>query len=93
MYAMVDGAASICVAVMLWYGAGMAAKIGLPLSPVEPLSAGLLVAFIEYLDRLFRPLRELSARVAVLQRGAAALEKILGLLDVDEIVDDRGRWI
>jgi len=90
MYATVDGAASIGVAVMLWYGAGLASKIGLPLSPVEPLSAGLLVAFIEYLDRLFRPLRELSARVAVLQRGAAALEKILGLLDVDETVSEDG---
>jgi len=90
MYALVDGAASICVAAMLFYGAGIAAKIGLPLSPIEPLSAGLLVAFIEYLDRLFRPLRELSARVAVLQRGAAALEKILSLLDVDETLSDEG---
>jgi len=90
MYALVDGAASICVAVMLWYGAGLAAKVGLPLAPVEPVSAGLLVAFIEYLDRLFRPLRELSSRVAILQRGAAALEKILGLLDVDEVVKDDG---
>jgi ATP-binding cassette subfamily B protein len=90
MYALVDGAASICVAVMLWYGVGLASKMGLPLSPVEPVSAGLLVAFIEYLDRLFRPLRELSARVAVLQRGAAALEKILGLLDVDDTVSDEG---
>ena len=90
MYALVDGAASICVAVMLFYGAGLASKIGLPLSPVEPLSAGLLVAFIEYLDRLFRPLRELSARIAVLQRGAAALEKILGLLDVSETLVDEG---
>jgi len=50
----------------------------------------LLVAFIEYLDRLFRPLRELSSRVAVLQRGAAALEKILGLLDVDETISVEG---
>ncbi len=90
MYAVVDGVASICVAVMLWYGAGLAAAAGLPLAPVEAVSAGLLVAFIEYLDRLFRPLRELSSRVAVLQRGAAALEKILGLLDVDEVVVDRG---
>jgi ATP-binding cassette subfamily B protein len=90
MYAVVDGVASICVAVMLWYGAGLASGMGLPLAPVEPVSAGLLVAFIEYLDRLFRPLRELSSRVAVLQRGAAALEKILGLLDVDEVVVDRG---
>jgi ATP-binding cassette subfamily B protein len=88
MYALVDGVASICVAVMLWYGSGLAASIGL--SFAEPVSVGLLVAFIEYLDRLFRPLRELSSRVAVLQRGAAALEKILLLLDSTETVSDEG---
>ncbi len=90
MYALVDGTASIGVAVMLWYGSGLASRMGLPLPFVEPVSAGLLVAFIEYLDRLFRPLRELSSRVAVLQRGAAAVEKILGLLDVEEVVSDEG---
>ena len=90
MYALVDGTASICVAVMLWYGSGLASRMGLPLPLVEPVSAGLLVAFIEYLDRLFRPLRELSSRVAILQRGAAALEKILTLLDVADTVSDAG---
>ena len=90
MYAMVDGAASICVAVMLWYGSGLASRMGFPVAPIEPVSAGLLVAFIEYLDRLFRPLRELSSRVAMLQRGAAAVEKILGLLDVEATVSDDG---
>ncbi len=90
MYAMVDGAASICVAVMLWYGSGLASRMGFPVPLTEPLSAGLLVAFIEYLDRLFRPLRELSSRVAVLQRGAAAVEKILDLLDVTQTVSDEG---
>jgi ATP-binding cassette subfamily B protein len=90
MYALVDGTASIGVAVMLWYGSGLASRMGLPLTPIEPVSAGLLVAFIEYLDRLFRPLRELSSRVAVLQRGAAAVEKILALLDVQETVSDQG---
>jgi ATP-binding cassette subfamily B protein len=78
---------------MLWYGSGLASRMGFPVAPVEPLSAGLLVAFIEYLDRLFRPLRELSSRVAMLQRGAAALEKILGLLDVDAIVSEGGEPI
>jgi len=91
MYAFVDGAASICVAVMLWYGSGLAAQMGLPVSQVEPVSAGLLVAFIEYLDRLFRPLREVSGKVAVLQRGAAALEKILDLLDETAIVPAGGQ--
>jgi ATP-binding cassette subfamily B protein len=90
MYALVDGTASIGVAVMLWYGSGLAREMGLPIPLVEPVSAGLLVAFIEYLDRLFRPLRELSSRVAVLQRGAAAVEKILSLLDVEEVISEDG---
>ena len=97
MYALVDGTASICVAVMFWYGSGLASRMGLPVPLSEPLSAGLLVAFIEYLDRLFRPLRELSSRVAILQRGAAALEKILALLDVDRRFPPRAkpsrRWM
>jgi len=93
MYALVDGAASIAVAAMLWYGSGLASRMGFPITPVEPVSAGLLVAFIEYLDRLFRPLRELSSRVAVLQRGAAAVEKILGLLDVEATVSEGGKSI
>lgn len=86
MYAVVDGTASIGVAAMLWYGSGLAARMGFPLPAATPVSAGLLVAFIQYLDRLFRPLRELSSTVAVLQQGAAALEKILSLLDVSETV-------
>ncbi len=93
MYALVDGTASICIAVMLWYGSGLAARMGLPMPLIEPLSVGLLVAFIEYLDRLFRPLRELSSRIAILQRGAAALEKILALLDVDESVSSAGKAV
>jgi len=93
MYALVDGAASIGVAMMLWYGSGLASRMGFPMAPVEPVTAGLLVAFIEYLDRLFRPLRELSSRVAMLQRGAAAVEKILGLLDVDATVSEGGEPI
>ncbi len=86
MFALVDGAAAICVAAMLWYGSGLAAKLGIGVLAAEPITVGLLVAFIEYLDRLFRPLRELSARIAVLQRGAAAVEKIMALLDVKETV-------
>jgi ATP-binding cassette, subfamily B, multidrug efflux pump len=81
MYAVVDGTASICVAAMLWYGSGLAARWGLPLPGQGAVSAGLLVAFIEYLDRLFRPLRELSGKVAVIQRGSASVGKIVSLLD------------
>ena len=75
MFALVDGVAAICVAVLLWFGSGLVTNLGFSLPFEVQMSAGLLVAFIEYLDRLFRPLRELSAKVTVLQRGAAALPR------------------
>lgn len=93
IYALVDGVASIGVAVMLWYGSGIAAQWGFRLPFGAAVSAGLLVAFLEYLDRLFRPLRELSGKVAILQRGGAALEKILELLGEVEVTGDGGEAI
>ncbi len=93
IYALVDGVASIGVAVMLWYGSGIAAQWGFRLPFGSPVSAGLLVAFLEYLDRLFKPLRELSGKVAILQRGGAALEKILELLGEVAVMDDGGEAI
>lgn len=73
MYAAVDGTGSICVALMLWYACS---------DPVGGLvSAGLMVAFVDYLDKLFKPLREFSGKIATIQRALAALQKIFGLLD------------
>jgi ABC-type multidrug transport system fused ATPase/permease subunit len=48
------------------------------------VSVGLLVAFIQYIQRVFVPVRELSAKVATIERAFAALERIFGLLDTDE---------
>ena len=56
---------------------------------MDGISVGLLVAFMDYLDRLFRPLRELSGKVTVLQRAIAALNKIVWLLDAD-MVPEKG---
>lgn len=78
MYAAVDGIGSICIALMLWYATGRA-EVG--------ITAGLMVAFIDYLNRLFRPLREFSGKIAIIQRAGAALQKVTGLLDTDESID------
>ncbi|MCD4749170.1 MAG: ABC transporter ATP-binding protein/permease [Thermoanaerobaculales bacterium] len=92
IYALVDGVSTIGVAIMLWYGSGMAASWGLKLPfGSSVVSAGLLVAFLEYMDRLFRPLRELTGKMAILQRGGAALEKILDLLREGNVVADTGQ--
>jgi len=77
MYAVVDGMGAVFMAVVLGVGAGLAAqKLGLEAFGVEPRSAGLLVAFIDYMQRLFRPLRDASGKIAVIQRAAASLAKI-----------------
>jgi ATP-binding cassette, subfamily B, multidrug efflux pump len=81
LFAVVDGASSIFVAAVVLVGGG-AAGLALGLDLGDALTAGLVVAFIDYLDRLFRPLRDLSNKVAILQRGGASLSRIFGLLEV-----------
>lgn len=85
-FSVVDGFASVCVAAMLWYGTGFAQSLGLDAGAA--ITPGLLVAFIDYIDRLFRPLRDASGKVAILQRAGAALVKIFDLLDADERLPD-----
>lgn len=76
LYAIMDGMTSIAVALMLWYGAGLG----------DLVSAGVLAAFIDYIARLFRPIQEFSAKIAVLQRAGTSLEKIFGLLEHPEVI-------
>ncbi|MBM4368027.1 MAG: ABC transporter ATP-binding protein [Deltaproteobacteria bacterium] len=75
LYAFIDGVASVAVALMLYWGAEHA---------TDAVTVGLVVAFLDYIERLFRPLRELSGKITFLQRAAAALEKIFGLLAVTD---------
>lgn len=90
LYALVDGMSSVAIALMLWYGAGQTVQ--------GAVSAGLLVSFIRYLQKMYEPVKELSAKFAILQQSVAALERILGLLDtpsdlepgVDSINNPRG---
>jgi ATP-binding cassette, subfamily B, multidrug efflux pump len=84
MYAIVDGMGSVFIALLLWYGTGLMARSGLPVPEIEPRSAGVMVAFIDYLNRLLGPIRDLSSKVAVIQRAVAALSKIFGLVDVED---------
>jgi ATP-binding cassette, subfamily B, multidrug efflux pump len=94
MFALVDGTSRVFTAVMLWVGAGVATEqlrgVGIDL-PFEPVTAGLMVAFIDYLDRLFRPLRELSGKVTIIQRAIAAMSKIFWLFEAGDSVADGGQ--
>ena len=52
----------------------------------QTLDAGLLVAFILYLNQIFRPLRVIADKFNVLQMGMIAAERVLKVLDnTDEL--------
>ena len=73
LYAMVEALSSIAVALIIWYGGGEILK--------GALSFGVLVAFIQYIEKFFGPIRDLSAKYSVMQGAMAALERIFALLD------------
>lgn len=72
LYSLVEGLTSLGLAVVLWYSAG-ALLAG-------TMTIGVLVAFMEYIQRLFVPVRELAQQLAILQRALGALDHIGGLL-------------
>jgi len=78
LYAIVDGLSSVTMALMLWYTASDWFD--------SAVTAGLLAAFLDYVAKLFTPIREFSAKLAVIQRANSALEKIFSVLDHDERV-------
>ena len=73
LYASVEGLGSIALALLLWYGGGEIVA--------GALSFGALVAFIQYTNRFFLPIRDLGAKYTVMQSAMASSERIFGLLD------------
>ena len=80
LYASVEALGAATVAVLLWYGAG-----GIVAGAV---SFGTLVAFIQYTNRFFLPIRDLGAKYTVMQAAMAAAERIFALLDRRPAVAD-----
>ncbi len=76
----VDLLATLAMALVVWLGG--TAVLG------EQITPGVLVAFILYIDRFFRPIRDLSRRYDTFQSTMAAGERILGLLSAEQEVQD-----
>ena len=73
LYATVEALGSLALALLLWYG-GRGILAG-------ALTFGGLVAFIQYTNRFFLPIRDLGAKYTVMQAAMASAERIYGLLD------------
>jgi ATP-binding cassette subfamily B protein len=73
LYAAVEAAGAVVVAVLLWWG-GLEILAG-------TLTFGGLVAFMQYTQRFYLPIRDASAKYTVMQAAIVAAERVFTLLD------------
>ncbi|MCA9509853.1 MAG: ABC transporter ATP-binding protein, partial [Myxococcales bacterium] len=75
LFATVEAASQITIAIILWAGTGIA-------------SPGVLYFFIDLMRRFFMPLRDLSAKYSVMQSAMASAERIFQLVDTRVAIED-----
>jgi len=73
LYASVEALGSAALALLLWYGSEQIVA--------GALTFGTVVAFIQYTNRFFLPIRDLGAKYTVMQSAMAGAERIFELLD------------
>jgi ATP-binding cassette subfamily B protein len=76
MYALVEAIGRIALATILWMASGRAAS--------DAALIWLVVNFYGYIEKFFIPIKDLSAKYAVMQGAMAASERIFQLLDTVE---------
>ncbi|MGH7779344.1 MAG: ABC transporter ATP-binding protein [Candidatus Binataceae bacterium] len=73
LFSAVDTVASITVAIILWEGGGQVLR--------NFITLGALIAFMQYAQLFFMPLREISNKYTTLQSALAAVERIEQLME------------
>ncbi len=74
---------SIAIGLIAWYGGLNAAEGGI-------ITVGIIAAFIQYAEMLFRPLRQIADKFNTLQMGMVAANRVFGILDTQSHIDDHG---
>lgn len=55
------------------------------------ITAGVIIAFIQYISMLIRPLRQIADRFNNIQRGIVGAERVLGIMDEDFAMSNNGK--
>jgi ATP-binding cassette subfamily B protein len=72
-YPAIELLSSVAIALVIWLGGNGVLR--------NAVSIGVLVAFIQYSQRFFRPIQDLSEKYNILQAAMAASERVFKLLD------------
>ena len=73
LFPVLEQVGALAVSLIIWYGGRQVMWTGITL--------GTLVAFIQYTQRFFRPISDLSEKYTILQQAMASAERIFDLLD------------
>lgn len=68
LYSIITGITSITIGLIIWYGADKIMQ--------ATLSLGVLIAFINTLEKVFIPLRDFTSQITAIQRSFAAFDHI-----------------
>jgi ATP-binding cassette subfamily B multidrug efflux pump len=77
-YPAVEAVSALSAALIIWYGGASVMR--------NALTLGSLVAFLQYSQRFFRPISDMSEKFNVLQSAMASSERIFKLLDEPIVV-------
>jgi ATP-binding cassette, subfamily B, multidrug efflux pump len=81
LYSVVESVAVASLAVVLYYASHRVAGASVEHAALQ---IGTVVAFYEYIQRFFIPIRDLSTKYTIIQSSLASAERIFGLLDVHD---------
>jgi ATP-binding cassette subfamily B multidrug efflux pump len=73
LFSLVEAVSTVSIAFMLWRGGTLHAH--------DVVEVGTVIAFIQYIQQFFVPIRDFSAKYAVMQSSMTAAERIFALLD------------
>ncbi|MFT7669195.1 MAG: ATP-binding cassette subfamily B multidrug efflux pump [Planctomycetota bacterium] len=83
---------SVTIALIVWYGGGLALEgMGLDSGSDrfgEGVTIGTLAAFLQYMERFFGPLNDLSLKYTVMQNAMTASDRIFNLMDQDDFTPE-----
>lgn len=80
LFALLDGVSSITIGLVLW--SAVSGRAG-----SAELSAGVIVAFVQYIQNVFDPLKQLGNKIAMLQGAFTALERIFTIFDTKDFIE------
>ncbi len=74
---------ALTIGLLLWYGGGLVME--------NAVEAGVLVAFIQYIQRMYHPIRDLAEKYNIMQAAMASSERVFTLLDTAETIKNPAR--